>query len=265
MKKSKFIVLMLILSISSCQVISFFPLFTPEVVIEKDEVQGVFESEDDAVAYVFKQADVWEALETKSYLSDSSLHLKGGHIVPSFLVRVLKDMVESPEPEGDWSAEDRAHYFPFLKSGYFLIEDRLPEEGLPLEMDSDKAYYQFVTRFSLYRMVLLELDGLVYADLAGVENMTGFRIFGNDDYLPVHTFAKFNLTQDGFKLNYMQEDFLQELFKQNRIRLQHVTRSDGGNDITLLTAPTKDLQEFMIKFGKEEEAFGSELEFRRNG
>ena len=257
--------LSILLMASACQVISFFPLFTPEVVVERNELQGVYASEDDKAIHLYSNSAVWEAMEAKKFTADSALELSQTINIPPYLTKLLLDLAESPKPEGDWDPEATQHYFPFLKHGYFLVEDQYPNEPFPAHTGNQQDYFNFIARFKIYRMVLVELDGQLYADTWPVENQQGFRLFGNDDYLAVHTFAKVQVHENGMSMHYLSEEFLEDLFEKNRIRLAHVRRADGGSAQTLLTASPKELQAFLIKFSGEKEAFDIEMKYQRNG
>ena len=87
--------------------------------------------------------------------------------IPPYLTKLLLDLAESPKPEGDWAPEATQHYFPFLKHGYFLVEDQYPNEQIAdaiSGMGNQQDYFNFIARFKIYRMVLVELDEQLYAD-----------------------------------------------------------------------------------------------------
>ena len=60
--------------------------------------------------------------------------------------------------------------------------------------------------------------------------------------LPVHTFAKVEIEKDEVKIFRFDMDWLEDLFKQRKIRIKHEISSD---DQIVLTAPTEDLQKFL--------------------
>jgi hypothetical protein len=69
--------------------------------------------------------------------------------------------------------------------------------------------------------------------------------------LPVHTFAKLEITDSHLKISMFDGDFLKKLFKEKRIRLKH----EEVDDNIVLTAQPKELQQFIMKYGNEKEAF----------
>lgn len=74
--------------------------------------------------------------------------------------------------------------------------------------------------------------------------------------LPVHSFAKLELKGDSALLNWFSPDWLDDLIKQNRIRIHH---ENNGENI-LLTAKPHELQKFVIKYADSEEAFDKGLD-----
>ena len=75
------------------------------------------------------------------------------------------------------------------------------------------------------------------------------------DFLAWHmveanNFSKLWITQDSISLGFFDPAYLEELIDQNRIKISHM-RHDNG---ILLTARTRELQKFVIKYGNEEAA-----------
>ena len=73
--------------------------------------------------------------------------------------------------------------------------------------------------------------------------------------VPVHSFAKLELDGDRAKINWFDPEWLEELIKQNRIRIHH----ENNGDRILLTAKPKELQKFVIKYVNSEDAFSDGL------
>lgn len=74
------------------------------------------------------------------------------------------------------------------------------------------------------------------------------------NYLPVHTFIKVDRKGDQLRLSVLDDERLEDLFKQNRVRLSHETTSDW----TVITASTRELQAFLRKYARDEAAFTDE-------
>ncbi len=104
-----------------------------------------------------------------------------------------------------------------------------------------------------YEAHYLKLNNDYYLDLFPLNGGP----FNQDDllirnYFPVHSFIKMELEPDKAVVYTFDEDKLLQLFKQNRIRLQH----EMVDDYVLITASTKDLQRFILKYSKDREVFG---------
>jgi len=248
---------LLVAVLSACKVISFFPLYSPNVVVERQAIQGKYQVDGDAAVYIYKQAYLWKAFEEKEPLPSEDYVLPNGMKIPSFIVRILRDKVHSPSlQEGERTEESRKYSLPYFKSGYIVIEDRRSEYPFPTEIDFDEDEVgAFLNRFALYRIVLLELEDQLYADVCAFQENAGFHLASDGDFIPVHSFAKVQMNEDGFKLDFLSDDYLEDLFEQNRIRLPHVSRSENGQKVTLLTASPEELQKFLVKFGADKEAF----------
>jgi hypothetical protein len=88
--------------------------------------------------------------------------------------------------------------------------------------------------------------------------------YGNDSdfelydlhIIPVHTFAKVEFNDSNVSINWFDQDWLEKLIKQNKIRIHH----ENNGDFILLTAKPKELQKFVTKYVNSEEAFKNGLE-----
>lgn len=61
--------------------------------------------------------------------------------------------------------------------------------------------------------------------------------------LPIHTFAQVTLTGDSLVLNWLGTEWIKEQAKQKKLKISCLERDDD----VLLTAPTPDLQKFMVQ------------------
>jgi len=74
--------------------------------------------------------------------------------------------------------------------------------------------------------------------------------------IPVHTFAKLIITEDKLEIRWFDPEWLEDLIKENKIRIHH---EDNG-DVILLTAKPRELQKFVTKYVNSEEAFKDALQ-----
>ena len=103
------------------------------------------------------------------------------------------------------------------------------------------------------------LDVLPLADNSGID----MPIF-NLHLLPTHSVAKvISIGKDEIQIKWFNEKWIRTLFEQNRIRISHevirdVDEDDSKNEKDteyILTAPTDELQKFIVKYGGEDKAF----------
>lgn len=69
--------------------------------------------------------------------------------------------------------------------------------------------------------------------------------------LPVHTFAKVEMSGKVLKISMFDPQFLEKLLERQQIRIKHEKTENGY----LLTASSSDLQKFAEKYATEKEAF----------
>lgn len=69
--------------------------------------------------------------------------------------------------------------------------------------------------------------------------------------VPVHTFAKLSAEKNKLQINWFDQDWLEDLIKENKIRIHH----ENNGDYILLTAKPKELQKFVAKYVDTEAAF----------
>jgi hypothetical protein len=68
-------------------------------------------------------------------------------------------------------------------------------------------------------------------------------------HFPTHTLARVRMDRDSLMFYWYGDEWLNELFQQNRIRIKHETVELGPDDSRhLLTAPTDELQKFITKY-----------------
>lgn len=70
--------------------------------------------------------------------------------------------------------------------------------------------------------------------------------------IPSHSFAKVTWEKDRMDIAFFDYEWLEKLFQQRKIRLEHEVIDDGT---IILTASTEELQKFVQKYAHEEAAF----------
>ena len=70
-------------------------------------------------------------------------------------------------------------------------------------------------------------------------------------HIPVHTLARVKVNEDSILLYWYGDEWLNELFEQNRIRIKHETVESLDYDRHVLTASTDELQKFIKKYAND--------------
>jgi hypothetical protein len=83
--------------------------------------------------------------------------------------------------------------------------------------------------------------------------------------IPTHSLAKVTrLVDNEVTIKWFNEEWLRKMFTENRIKISHemIMDPDPGKDegMYLLTASTEELQGFIKKYGRDEEAYDDHLE-----
>ena len=73
--------------------------------------------------------------------------------------------------------------------------------------------------------------------------------------MPVHSFAKVEFEEDQIIIRQFDGDWLDKLFRERRIRIKHEITAQG----IVLTASTKELQKFILKYAEEEKAYNDPI------
>ncbi len=164
-----------------------------------------------------------------------------------------KDIVYKPELNGKWQGADsttweiRQHTV-FAGFG----KDNKPSNCYDILYTDKKGTSKFLAHlFSLDKQLYLDfyLPDMEGQDLA-VMHM-----------VPAHTLAKVELGKDQITIKWYNEEWLVKLFNENRIRIGHeripydLDDKNPDNFQVVLTAPTADLQKFIIKYGNDPAAF----------
>jgi len=109
---------------------------------------------------------------------------------------------------------------------------------------------------------LLKLEDTMFLDIFPdnemLEEMQDFYKF---HILPVHTFMKVEQIEPNLQLRMMDPDKVSKMLEADPNLLRHEVRDDGS--IIVLTAPTKQLQEFMVQHTNAEGIFGDAMELTR--
>ena len=114
------------------------------------------------------------------------------------------------------------------------------------------TYYEEEDRISVLTGTLFQLNDVYYVDFMPDINEEHFTTdMTQFHHVPVHTLARVQYCKDSILLYWYGDEWLNELFEENRIRLKHESVSDHDYDRQVLTASTDELQKFIKKYAND--------------
>jgi hypothetical protein len=167
------------------------------------------------------------------------------------------DLVFKKEMLGTWIDDDSASW----KIEQSMRTTGLFKPGVPenayLVTCSDK---DGTAQFSAH---LFKLGSGLFLDFYP-EEVKGTTGMMSAHLVPAHTVARVTLSHDNLTIQWYNEEWLIGLFKQNKIRIAHekvpleAGKTTDDNYQVVLTAPTEELQSFMLKYSDDPKAFNGD-------
>ena len=118
---------------------------------------------------------------------------------------------------------------------------------------NDKSYELVYTEKNSpakFKAHLVKLGKYQFLDLepaeSGIDNS-----FFSAHLIPVHTFSRIWIYPDSMEYSPLDNAWLSEMIKEQRISIKHERQGDG----IILTAPTKELQKLVTKYADNKKAF----------
>lgn len=158
-----------------------------------------------------------------------------------------KDVTFDPTLVGVWSEKDKTDTWTFNKSGDNAYELIMTQDGAP----------------GKFEVHLVRLGELLFLDIYPEEPDIKPNFY-KIHLLPVHTFYRIRIDKekDVLRIAGMNPDWLKENLDEKRITIAHERLGeDVGVGNIVITASTKELQEFVVKHAAE--AFGEPAELQR--
>lgn len=168
-------------------------------------------------------------------------------IVYSFYPLYTKeDLFPNDILTGSWMEEDDAEWT--FEHAYFgkKAPENIDSTSYVLTVKDDEGN---VSEFSVH---IIELGGHYFLDFY-LEDFLDNKdlILADFHVVPIHTFAKLDVRENELYINWFDQEWLEKLIKENKIRIHH----ENNGDYILLTAKPKELQKFVTKYVNSEEAF----------
>lgn len=80
-----------------------------------------------------------------------------------------------------------------------------------------------------------------------------------DHFLPVHSYAKIKISNNGFELAFFNSEQIYKLLQENRIKIKH----ESFEYYKVITASTAELQKFVTKYADTRDFFATPVSFKK--
>ncbi len=88
-----------------------------------------------------------------------------------------------------------------------------------------------------------------------------YNAFYKQHFISMHSFYRIQVHNErSFEINQLKGDYLQELIRQKRVRIKHEKNAYSSY---IITAPTEDLQQYVLKYGQVPEAYEGKTVFTK--
>ena len=161
-----------------------------------------------------------------------------------------KEVVYDPKLIGIWADSNSSD------SGTWEFRAAEPNSYTMIYTDKDKK----VGTFGVH---LVKIDEMLFLDLFPTDPNLPQNGFYQLHLLPVHTFMKVDQIEPTLELRFMEADKFTKRLEKHPILLKHEVLQEGSEKKFILTASTKELQEFMRKHAGDKDVFGEPSNMKR--
>jgi hypothetical protein len=167
-----------------------------------------------------------------------------------------KDLVFEPRLLGAWTSGTGNNTAVFEKGNPELFKE-LPG---PLQKIADKGYFVSIEKdgkLVRYHAFLCRIGKELYLDYFPAETPRQklYDVFYKAHFIKMHSFYRVRFKDNNsFEIGQFDEAYLRNLIDKKQVRIQYEERFDESY---LITAPTEELQQYVIKYGDNEAAYNS--------
>lgn len=156
-----------------------------------------------------------------------------------------KDLVIKKELIGTWVVDDENETWTFEEVDGKYYKLTYVEGRKKAEL---KAY-------------LVKLDKFYFLDMYPVEDTAKNQLY-NMHFIPAHTISKIEINSEQVELRMFDYSWLEKGLDNKQVKVTHVKSQDGG---ILVTASTKELQKFVVKYAIDKKALADSHVLKRKG
>lgn len=154
---------------------------------------------------------------------------------------------------GSWTDQDAGKWE--------IRQSKKKKNAYEITLNKDEASAVFIAH-------LFRLNNTLYLDFFPESDNAATVDLFNLHLIPSHSLARIRLSGNSLiGIEWLNEEWLSELFAQNRVRIRHEVVQDYADKeekMYILTASTEELQKFILKYGHEPEAFRGKSEVVMN-
>lgn len=177
-----------------------------------------------------------------------------GCVVYSFYPLYTKDdLFPNDILIGNWMDDEGTEWFFEHDYNGKKVPENIDSTSYVLKLKSKDQTQFSDSEFSVH---VVKLDDTYFLDFYLEEFLDDDLDLASFHIIPVHTFAKLTFSNDELHINWFDQNWLENLIKENRIRIHH----ENNGDFILLTAKPAELQKFVTKYVNSEEAFEEGME-----
>lgn len=177
-----------------------------------------------------------------------------GCVVYSFYpLYTEEDLFSNDILTGNWMDDDGTEWFFEHAYSGKKVPENIDSTSYVLKLKSKNDVQFSDSEFSVH---VIKLGGTYFLDFYLEEYLGDELDLESFHIIPVHTFAKLTFTENELQINWFDQNWLEDLIEENRIRIHH----ENNGDFILLTAKPAELQKFVTKYVNSEEAFKDGME-----
>lgn len=108
-----------------------------------------------------------------------------------------------------------------------------------------------------------DFEGDYFLDLSLLDVGADDDTFRSAHLFPVHSFSRISINSNALAIEFFRDDWINEQIMDNRVRIKHEQVKGGpvDDDVSILiTAGTPELQQFVLKYKSDENAFEDPIE-----
>jgi len=190
-----------------------------------------------------------------------------GCVYSLYPIYTNNDLVYESKLEGEWGSTGFKDVWKFEN----LLQHELAPYKNKAEYAEKEKFKSSIINKKTYLLTYTEKNetGKMQVNLAKLDNNLFLDIFPEsldlknsffeDQFVPVHTYAKVKLLGDRFELYFFNTELLYKLLDQNTIRIKH----ENLEYYKLITASTEELQKFVMKYADREDLFAEPIVFTK--